>query len=101
MSITEYAASGIQDGTKSRGRSGIREQDRASARQKKERVHVTMGVRSRELLDDLAEITECSYADVFRNSLRLYAAVIAETEKGNEFIVKDQNGNLTAYKIFI
>lgn len=101
MAVTEYATPGLQDGTKSRRRSGIREQDRAPARQKKERVHVTMGIRSRELLDDLAEITECSYADIFRNSLRLYAAVIEETEKGNEFFLKDQNGNLTAYKIFI
>ena len=74
---------------------------RASKKEKKERIHVTMGQRSLDLLRWLADITESSHTQVFRNSLRLYAALIEEAEKGNEFYVKNKDGNFTAYKLFM
>ena len=83
----------------SEGESGSRR--RAAKKEKKERIHVTLGQRSLELLDWLANTTESSYTQVFRNGLRLYAALIEEAEKGNEFYVKDKDGNFTAYRIFV
>ena len=68
---------------------------------KKIRVHVTMGQKSKELLDELCEKTGDSHAGVFRNALRLYAALIEESEKGNDLYVKDKDGNLTLYRIFV
>jgi len=52
-------------------------------------------------LENLRQKTEASsYAEVFKNALRLYNALIEEAEKGREFYVKDENGNLISYIIF-
>lgn len=41
-----------------------------------------------------------SYAEVVKNALRLYEAVIEQSEAGNTFLLKDQEGNLREYAIF-
>ena len=96
MALTNEALMGPTSVRKLRKAEGV-----STSREKKERVHITMGKRSKELLDLLAQKTEGSYTEVFRNALRLYAALIEETEKGGEVYVKDKEGNLTAYKIFV
>jgi len=40
-----------------------------------------------------------SYAEVFRNALRLYEAVIQETESGNQILIK-RNQEITPLHIF-
>jgi len=68
---------------------------------KKVRVHVTMGQKSKELLDELCRKTGDSHAGVFRNALRPYAALIEESEKGSDIYTKDKDGNLTLYRVFV
>jgi hypothetical protein len=42
-----------------------------------------------------------SYAEVIRNSLRLYEALIGEAESGNEVLIKSRDGTEKVYrKIF-
>jgi hypothetical protein len=53
-----------------------------------------------ERLRTLREKTEASsYAEVIKNSLRLYEALIKETESGNEVSIKDSSGGKTAYRL--
>ena len=73
----------------------------SKSKKKKIRIHVSMGERSKEMLDQLAYKTSASNTEVFRNALRLYAALIEEAEKGNKLYVKDKDGNLTEYRIFV
>ena len=42
-----------------------------------------------------------SYAEVVKNALRLYEALIEETENGKEFLVRDKTGAVTPYKMFL
>ena len=42
-----------------------------------------------------------SYAEVVKNALRLYEALIEETESGKQFFVQDQNGTLSPYRLFL
>lgn len=74
---------------------------RPQANTEKERINLSLSPRAYEQLDYLREKTEASsYTEVFRNAIRLYDALIQEAEKGNEFLVRDKEGNLTSYKIF-
>jgi hypothetical protein len=67
----------------------------------KERINLALSPRAFEKLEHLMEKTEASsYAEVFRNALRLYDALIEEADKGNEFLVRDSEGNLTTYRMF-
>lgn len=52
-------------------------------------------------LQELKEKTEAtSYAEVIKNALRLYEAVIEEAEAGNSFMVRDPSGAMKEYVIF-
>lgn len=53
------------------------------------RIQMEMPPRSVERLKRLQEVTEAaSYAEVMKNALRLYEALIEEVEAGNEIMVK-------------
>jgi hypothetical protein len=53
------------------------------------RIQMDMPPRSVERLKRLQEVTEAaSYAEVMKNALRLYEALIEEVEAGNEIMVK-------------
>lgn len=41
-----------------------------------------------------------SNADVLREALRLYDALVEEADRGNEFFVKDKTGSLVKYRLF-
>jgi Arc/MetJ-type ribon-helix-helix transcriptional regulator len=67
----------------------------------KERINLSLSPKSLERLDQIMEKTEASsYGEVIRNALRLYDAFIGEAERGNEFLIRDQNGVITSYKVF-
>jgi Arc/MetJ-type ribon-helix-helix transcriptional regulator len=56
---------------------------------------------SMERLKALREKTEAtSYAEVVKNALRLYEAMIEKAEAGNEFLIKDKDGREHQYEIF-
>lgn len=74
---------------------------RPQASSEKERINLALSPRAFEQLEKIREKTEASsYTEVFRNAIKLYDALIEEAEQGNEFLVRDKNGNLTSYKIF-
>lgn len=53
------------------------------------RIQMDMPPRSVERLKRLQDVTEAaSYAEVMKNALRLYEAMIDEVEAGNEVLVK-------------
>jgi hypothetical protein len=69
-------------------------------RKELKRVQMDMPPTSVERLKRLQEVTEAaSYAEVVKNALRLYEAVIDEIESGNEIMVK-RGDKVFPYPIF-
>jgi hypothetical protein len=65
------------------------------------RIQFDLPEKSMQRLLALKSKTESSsYAEVVKNALRLYEAVIEQSEAGNTFLLKDQEGNLREYAIF-
>jgi hypothetical protein len=55
-----------------------------------------------ERLNALKLKTEASsYAEVLKNALRLYEALIEETENGKSFFIRDEDGTITPYRMFL
>jgi hypothetical protein len=53
-----------------------------------------------ERLNALQVKTEAaSYAEVVKNALRLYEALIEETESGKQFLTRDQNGVVSPFRL--
>lgn len=66
------------------------------------RVQLELPPQAMERLQQLKEKTEAaSYAEVIRNALRLYEALIQEAERGAEFQVKEPDGTAMPYRIFL
>jgi hypothetical protein len=66
------------------------------------RVQLEMPPQAMERLQRLKDRTEAaSYAEVIRNALRLFEALVDEHEKGAEFSLKRADGSTVAYKIFV
>jgi len=64
------------------------------------RVQLELPEPSMERLKVLKEKTEAaSYAEVIKNSLRLYEALIGEAESGNEVLIKTSKGGETVYRL--
>lgn len=69
---------------------------------KKNRVQLDFAPRSMERLNVLKAKTEAaSYAEVVKNALRLYEALIEETEDGKQFLVRDKSGGLAPFRLFL
>jgi len=69
-------------------------------RKEVKRIQMDMPPKSVERLKRLQETTEAaSYAEVVRNALRLYEAVIDEVEAGNELMIK-RDGHVLPYRVF-
>jgi hypothetical protein len=67
----------------------------------KTRVQFDLPARSMSLLTELKEKTDAaSYAEVFKNALKLYDGLISEVERGSEFLVRDRDGNLSSFRMF-
>jgi len=66
------------------------------------RVQLELPPQAMERLQQLKEKTEAaSYAEVIRNALRLYEALIQEADRGAEFQVKEPDGTAVPYRIFL
>jgi Arc/MetJ-type ribon-helix-helix transcriptional regulator len=63
------------------------------------RVQLELPWSSMERLKSLREKTEAaSYAEVIRNALRLYEALVKEAQDGNQLYIKDREGREVAYR---
>ncbi len=68
----------------------------------KNRVQFDLPPRSMARLNTLKRKTEAaSYAEVVKNALRLYEALIEETEAGKQFLVRDAAGTVSPYRLFL
>ncbi len=66
------------------------------------RVQLEMPPQAMERLQKLKDRTEAaSYAEVIRNALRLFEALVEEHEKGAEFSLKRTDGETVQYRIFV
>ncbi len=66
------------------------------------RVQLEMPPQAMVRLQKMKDRTEAaSYAEVIRNALRLFEALVDEHEKGSEFSLKRANGDVVQYKIFV
>jgi hypothetical protein len=86
------------------GAEGSERQDRTKERVKvqKNRVQLDFAPRSMERLNALKVKTEAtSYAEVVKNALRLYEALIEETESGKQFLVRDKDGTISPFRLFL
>jgi IS1 family transposase len=74
----------------------------ADAKTKKNRVQLDFAPRSMERLNALKEKTEASsYAEVVKNALRLYEALIEEAESGKQFLTRDADGVVSPFRMFL
>jgi hypothetical protein len=68
----------------------------------KNRVQFDLPPRSMERLNTLRLKTEASsYAEVIKNALRLYEALVEEAEAGKQFLVRDKDGAVSPFRIFL
>ena len=82
------------------GKANERAEERT--RVQKNRVQFDLAPRSIERLNALKTKTEAaSYAEVVKNALRLYEALIEETESGRQFLVRDKDGTISPYRLFL
>lgn len=66
------------------------------------RVQLEMPPQAMERLQRLKDKTEAaSYAEVIRNAVRVFEALLQEHEAGAEFSLKRLNGETVSYKIFV
>ena len=83
-------------------RSKAKEQVEDKVKVPKNRVQFDLPPRSMDRLNTLKLKTEASsYAEVVKNALRLYEALIEETESGKQFLVRDKNGVVSPYRLFL
>lgn len=73
----------------------------AAARADVSRLSLVLPAKSVERLEKLKMLTEASsFAEVIRNALRLYEAVVVEYEKGNKVQIVDKAGTPLTLNIF-
>lgn len=86
-----------------RGRYGASETNGAETGERATtRVQLEMPPQAMDRLQRLKDRTEAaSYAEVIRNALRLFEALVDEHEKGAEFSLKKPDGETVAYRIFV
>ena len=66
------------------------------------RVQLELPPQAMDRLQRLKDRTEAaSYAEVIRNALRLFEALVEEHAKGSEFSLKRADGEIVQYKIFV
>jgi hypothetical protein len=75
--------------------------DKAKSLQKN-RVQLDFPPRAMERLNTLKAKTEASsYAEVVKNALRLYEALIEEDESGKQFLTRDKDGVVAPFRLFL
>lgn len=82
--------------------SEAKDQPQEKVKVQKNRVQLDFAPRSMERLNALKVKTEASsYAEVVKNALRLYEALIDETEDGKQFLVRDKDGVVAPFRLFL
>jgi len=75
--------------------------DKSGRSDGKTRVQFDLPARSMSLLTELKEKTDASsYAEVFKNALKLYDGLVTEVERGGEFLLRSPDGTVSSFKIF-
>jgi hypothetical protein len=68
----------------------------------KSRVQLDLQPRTMAMLNELKEKTDAaSYAEVFKNAMKLYDGIIAEIERGNTFLIRDSDGKVSEFRMFL
>lgn len=58
--------------------------------------------RAMALLAELKEKTDAaSYAEVFKNAMQLYDGLIGEVERGSTFLIRDKDGKVSEFRMFL
>ncbi len=77
-------------------------QERVKAKVQKNRVQLDFGPRAMERLNALKVRTEASsYAEVVKNALQLYEALIEESEDGKQFLTRDKDGVVAPFRLWL
>ena len=68
----------------------------------KTRVQLDLSLSAVDRLSALKAKTEAaSYTEVVKNALRIYEALIEETEAGKEFLIRDKDGVIAPFRLFL
>ncbi len=66
------------------------------------RVQIDLPPHSMSRLVALKDKTEASsYVEVIKNALQLYEGLIEEVEQGKKFFVRDENGVISPFRLFL
>jgi hypothetical protein len=69
--------------------------------QEKERLHLSMPPKTKELLDDLQDRTGAgTMSEVIRRALSLLDVVSKEQKEGGQFFIHSKDGSQTRIEIF-
>ena len=69
---------------------------------RKTRVQLDLSLSAVDRLSALKAKTEAaSYTEVVKNALRIYEALIEETEAGKEFLLRDKDGVIAPFRLFL
>ena len=69
---------------------------------RKTRVQLDLSLSAVDRLSALKAKTEAaSYTEVVKNALRIYEALIEETEAGKEFLIRDKDGVISIFRLFL
>jgi hypothetical protein len=70
--------------------------------QAKTRVQFDLSPRAVNVLNELKDKTGAgSYAEVIRNAIKLYDGLITEVENGAEFMIRNKDGSVSPFKMFL
>lgn len=68
----------------------------------KTRVQFDLSPRAMALLVELKDKTDAAtYAEVVRNAMKLYDGIVAEIERGSEFLIRDKDGKVSEFRMFL
>ena len=68
----------------------------------KSRVQFDLTPRAMALLTELKNKTDAAtYAEVFKNAMKLYDGIISEIERGSEFLISDKDGKVSEFRMFL
>ena len=66
------------------------------------RLNMVLPKKTVDRLNILKGETEASSsAEVVKNALRLYEAIVKDAKDGKEFCAIDKSGNVTSYRLFV
>ncbi len=68
----------------------------------KSRVQFDLTPRAMAMLTELKSKTDAAtYAEVFKNAMKLYDGIISEIERGSEFLIRDKDGKVSEFRMFL